>query len=381
MLQFRSGLLRALVERGHTVDVIAPEGDAVEGLRKLGVEFHDWRVDRKSLDPFGEAACVARLRRIYKSLRPTIAHHFALKAGIYGSLAAAAAGVPASVSSITGLGFAFTSKTPRARLARAGVIGLGRIAFRRADHVLFLNADDLATALRARLVPAATAIHVPGGEGVRTDRFAPDRSPPEAREALRRSLGVPMGTPIVTFVGRILADKGVRELAQAIRGIQATRDVACLLVGPLDDGNPSVIPRAEVATWERDSIVRHLGERSDVADLLSISDVVVLPSYREGLPQVLLEASAMQRAIVATDVPGCRDVVRHEETGLLVPARASEALRRAIVTLLDRPSLREELGARARERAISVFAEERVIERTLAIYDELLERKGLADAR
>jgi glycosyltransferase involved in cell wall biosynthesis len=150
------------------------------------------------------------------------------------------------------------------------------------------------------------------------------------------------------------------------------------MVGPVDAGNPASVTPATLVEWEQQGWIRHLGERSDIRELLAISDVVVLPSYREGFPRVLLEAAAMARAIVTTDVPGCRDVVDDGENGLLAPVRDAGALALAVEKLLASPSLRERFGDAARRKAVAEFDERRVVERMMRLYDELLAGKPRA---
>ena len=179
------------------------------------------------------------------------------------------------------------------------------------------------------------------------------------------------------MVGRMLSHKGVHEYVESARKLAGDQGAHFLLVGPADPGNPASIPQKTLVDWGRSGVVRYLGERSDVRELMAMSDIVVLPSYREGFPRVLIEAAAMGKPMVTTDTPGCREVVVDGENGLLVPVRDADALGLAVRKLLVSPALRKTMGEAARKKALSEFDERNVTRNIIAIYDELLARKGV----
>ena len=369
LYNFRRSLALALREAGHDLLLLSPPGPYGERLRALGLRWEPVPMRRRSLNPFREAALVWRLQRTFRSEAPQLVHGFTLKCAVYGSLAARMAGVPARVNAVAGMGYVFTSSDLRARLLRPLVRGLLRLALGGRDARLILqNPDDVALFERARLVDPAQ-VRLIAGSGVDCDRFAPSRSGAE-REAS------PPGGLRVLLPSRLLWDKGVGEFVDAARRLRTEgRSVACLLAGAPDPGNPAAVPEATVRAWVEEGVVDWLGHVEDMAALFRSVDVVALPSYREGLPKGLIEASASGCALVTTDVPGCREVVRAGVDGLLVPARDPAALADAIARLQDDPGLRCRLADAGRARALEAFDERVVIARTLSVYDELAPAK------
>jgi glycosyltransferase involved in cell wall biosynthesis len=257
------------------------------------------------------------------------------------------------------MGFVFSSQSRLASLLRPVVrLALHALLNPPGSRVVFENPDDLESAVRGRLVRREDVVLIRGA-GVDTKRFCPT---PE-----------PQGTPTVALIARMLWDKGIGEYVEAARTIKAKGLAANLvLVGAPDVRNPGAISEAQLREWDAEGVVRWLGHRTDIPEVLAACHIVCLPSYREGLPKSLLEAMAAGRPIVATDVPGCREAVRDGDNGLLVPSRDSGALARALETLIREPELRRRLGARGRERAETEFASDVVNEATLALYREML---------
>jgi glycosyltransferase involved in cell wall biosynthesis len=325
---------------------------------------------RRGLNPLEEVRSLAGLYVLYRRWRPTIAHHFTIKPNLYGTLAARLAGVPVVIATVTGLGYIWTDDGPRARVLRAALGPVYRQVLRLADAVIYLNETDRQTLGGRRTV-------VIPGEGINLQEFSREAVPPERRAALRAELGLGPDDRVVLMVGRMLRHKGVAEFVEAARRVrQACPKAVFLLVGPSDAGNPAQIPPEELRAWEASGIVRYLGFRDDVRDLMAIADVVTLPSYREGLPRVLMEAAAMGCPLVATDIPGCREVVQDGVNGFLVPPRNGMALAQAIETLLKRPDLRAAFGAASRRLAEERFSAREVVDRILDLYRSLLAAKG-----
>jgi glycosyltransferase involved in cell wall biosynthesis len=292
-----------------------------------------------------DAAAASSLGQL-RAIRPALVHNIALKPVIYGTIAASLAGVPAVVNSITGFGFLFASNKIIASLSgRVILVAVRRFA--RMQRVLTICQNDDDAAL---IFPAGTSkqnLRIIRGSGVDIAKFSPS---PE-----------PDGPPVAAFVGRMLSEKGLQELVAAA-GLLAQRraGVRIVLFGPIDDQNPGAISEQTIAEWQRDGLVEWRGNQDDVVEVWRHSHIAVLPSYREGLPKALLEAAACGRPIVATDVPGCRDVVEHERTGLLVPVRDPEAIADALQKLASSAKLRVAMGQAGRDKVAADFSDEMV---------------------
>ena len=356
---------------------MAPAGPAVPAIERDRITFIDWPVTRQAMNPLAELKGILKLWRIYRRIRPDIVHHFTPKPNIYGAIAAQLAGVPVVIASVNGLGYTFTEKGVKSNLIRPIVSILYRLAFRMSEAAVFQNQDDISYFERNGLVPAEKVNYIPGGAGVDTSMFNPEAIDPVASSHLKESLGVPPDTSVVLMVGRMLWHKGIAEYVECARILGPKHRTCFLLVGPVDQGNPSSISLRQLESWADEGCVRYLGERPDIRELLAIADVVVLPSYREGLPRVLLEAAAMGKPMVASDVPGCRDVVDDGINGILVPPKDVASLVAAIEGLLVSSARRRQMGAAARHKALREFDEGKVVEQVLGLYDTLLARKAM----
>lgn len=323
-------------------------------IREAGVTVIPFGMDRRGLNPVGVLREALALSALLRRERPDLLHLVALRPVVVGQIAARLAGIPRVVSAITGMGFLFTAQG-RNHWARRGLErALPRLLSR--GLTIVQNGDD-ARQLEALGVASSRLRLIPGA-GVDTGRFKP--------------VPVPEGPPVVMLASRLLWDKGVGEFVEAARQL-ADSGARFVLVGAAEDDNPAAISRAEVERWVREGVVEWWGHQADMAATLAQASIVCLPSfYPEGLPKALLEAMACGRPCITTDAPGCRDAVRHGDNGLLVPVRDAEALAAAIRRLLERPEERAHMGARGRERAVSEFSQEKVIEATLAVYREVL---------
>jgi len=372
ILAWRQTLVRTLSAAGFETAVAAPLGPATPAVAGLGCRILTYPLNRRGLNPLEEAQSLAGLYAIYRRWRPVIAHHFTIKPNLYGTLAARLARVPVVIATVTGLGYIWTDDGPKARVLRTVLGPVYRRVLRLADAVIYLNEDDWRTlgGQRTVLIP---------GEGIDLEEFSPGAVPPERQAALRAELGLGLQDQVVLMVGRMLWHKGVTEFVAAARRVrQVFPGAAFVLVGPSDPGNPARVPPEELRAWEAEGVVRYLGVRADVRDLMALADLVVLPSYREGMPRVLIEAAAMGRPLVATDVPGCREVVRGGINGFLVPPKDPAALAAAIEALLEDPGLRAEFGAASRRLAEERFSDRQMVGRILDLYRELLAEKNLA---
>jgi len=353
---FKLPLARALRDAGHEVILVSPPGEF--GLR-LREERFDWRafgMSRSGIHPAAELRTMFRLHMLYRELKPDLVHHFTIKCVLYGSWAARRAGVPRIVNSITGLGFALLATTWKARLIRPVVVGFYRRALV-GTRVIFQNHDNRRT-LDALGVLTRANVHVIPGDGVDTAIFCP---PAEH---------VPGAT--VLMMGRLLWPKGVGVYVEAARIVRAKVPAArFLLAGAPDPGNPESVPEATLELWRAEGAVEFLGHRSDVSALQQAADIAVLASTQgEGMPRALLEAAACGRPLVATDVPGSRELVEDGTNGLLVPPGDPDALASAILALIESPERARAMGEEARARVMTNFSDECITQRTLAVYGD-----------
>ena len=357
-LSHRLPLARAARDAGAEVTLIAADTGCGDRIRSEGLAFVPLPISRRGLNVFSEAAAVLALVRHYRRLRPDLVHHVTIKPVLYGSLAARAVGVPAVVNAISGLGYVFTSDD-RSRLLRRVVNRVYRAALGNPrSRTILQNSDDLAMFVERGLLRRGQALVI-RGSGVDCSAFRPVPEPP--------------GEPVVMLPSRMLWDKGVGSFVEAARLLRGRGARArFVLVGASDDGNPTAVPHAQLEAWRDEGVVEWWGARDDMPAALAEAAVVVLPSRREGLPKVLLEAAACARPMVATDVPGCREVVRPGVNGLLVPPDDGPALADAVGRLLDAPAVRRDWGAAARDMAEREFAEEIVVARTMELYAALL---------
>lgn len=365
LFNFRLSLAKALQAQGHEVLLISPPGEYGVRLQAQGFRWEALPMNRKSLNPLQELRLLAYLCRLYRREQPALAHHFTIKCVVYGSIAALVARVPARVNAVAGMGYVFTNQALKARLLRPVVRGLMRLVLNgRGARLILQNNDDMAAFAKAGLArPELTRLVM--GSGVDLARFTPRVPSVQARPDVQPTR--------VVLAARLLWDKGIAEYAEAARQLKAKGlSIRFLMAGAPDPGNPAAIPQATLDGWQTEGLIELLGQVSDMAALFATADMVVLPSYREGLPKSLIEAAACALPLVTTDVPGCREVVTHEVDGLLVPVKDATALASAIERLHLDPKLARELGLAARARALREFDEKIVIGKTLAVYEELL---------
>ncbi len=350
---------RAMLARGWDVHVAAPdEPGARARIEAAGMAFHPIPLSRGGRNPLGELALVRAIWSLLRGVRPDLVHHVSMKPVVWGGPLSRLLRLP-SVHAVTGLGYLFIRTGLAAAVQRALVKSLYRIALgNRRSVTLFQNADDRAMFERAGLVAPERVQMIPGC-GVDLAEFA---ATPE-----------PDGVPVVMFPARLIGDKGIGEFIGAVTQLRGNGVRArFVLVGRTDPLNPTDAGEAQVTAWVKDGLVEYWGYSESMPETLRQATIVVLPSYREGLPRGLIEATASARAIVTTDVPGCRDVVRHERNGLLVPARDAVATAAAIRRLLDDPALRQHLAATGRAMAEAEFSVGRFVERSLDAYRRVL---------
>jgi len=347
---------KAAVGKGYKVSVITRCRETAREFRQYGLAPINIEFSRRGLNPITELITIFRLRTILKRIKPDIVHNVALKPVVLGSLAAQFAGVQNIVNAPVGMGYVFTSEENRARILRPVVNALIRYSLgRQVRRVIIENNDDFNN-LVASGFAKKDSIALIKGAGVDTKKF--DYKPE------------PDGQVRVIMVSRLLRDKGVQEFIDAAKLVKAREStVQFVLVGDVDEGNPTSLTADQLTDLRKSRDVTWLGARTDIAELLAASHVACLPSYREGLPKSLIEAASAGRPIVTTDVPGCREVVTHMVNGLLIQPRDVTALATAIEKLVNDPQLRQSMGKENRQKAESEYANEMIIAQTHGVYD------------
>ncbi|HXF53805.1 MAG TPA: glycosyltransferase family 4 protein [Hyphomicrobiaceae bacterium] len=356
--QHRLPMARAARDVGFEVHVLARLTDGASDIVREGFVPHalSWR--RRSMSPLAGAAAVAEVRSTLNRIRPVIVHNVALKPAVIGSLACLGLPGVRVVNSVTGLGSAFLRRSPAGSALRAVLkLSFALLFNRKRTCVLVQNPDDRAAMLAAGVRPDGIVL-IPGS-GVDTDVLQPLPEPPP---------------PIrIAFVGRMLEDKGVRTLIEAHRRLRERHmPIELVLAGVPDPENPTSIPLDELEAWAQTPGVAWLGYVRDIKSVWASSHIAVLPSRREGLPKSLLEAAATARPLIASDAPGCREVVRHGETGLLVPVDQPEPLAEAIARLAADADLRRRMGAAARALTVAKFSSGDIGRQTVGLYKSLL---------
>lgn len=351
IVNFRSGLIRRLQAAGYIVVAISPIDDAVAQLTAMGVVHIPVVIDAMGSSPLQDARLFFAYRRVLRDVRPAAYLGWTIKPNIYGSLAAQSLGIPV-INNVSGLGTAFIRRT----LLTSIVSRLYRLAFRRSATVFFQNDEDRRLFLNFRLVADERSALLPGS-GIDLTYFSPQP----------RALG--KRDPFTfLLVARLLRDKGIVEYVEAARAMRAAgRTARFQLLGFLDVANRSAISRVEVEAWQAEGMIEYLGHAQDVRPFLHAADCVVLPSYREGMPRTLLEAAALAKPLIATDVPGCREIARAGKNALRVPVADAASLAGAMSQMLDMtPEERAEMGAQGRHIAEQEFDEQIVADRYLA---------------
>lgn len=357
LYNYRTGLMRELKKAGCTVIAGGMGGDGFEAkIEELGVRFVSLPADKRRMNPWADMKLFWSLYQMYRREQPDVVHHFTIKPVIYGSLAGRLAGVPKVINTITGLGFIFIEE--KMVWLRRFVEWQYWLALSMAHFTFFQNADDLQHFVSRRLVGARKTGLLPGS-GVDCTRFTPVLA---EHKPTGRQLSF-------LLVARLLREKGIYEFVDAARLVKAAfPNLAFYLLGQRDERNPTVVPQADLDYWKAEGILTWLGEVLDVRPVVALADVVVLPSYREGVPRSLLEAAAMGKPIITTNAVGCREVVDDEVNGFLVPVKDVKALARAMIRMIQHPEMRMRMGRASREKVECAFEETVVIEKIVNAY-------------
>lgn len=352
----RLPLAIAARDAGYHVTVATRVTNHGDTIKAQGLSLVPLSWSRRTTHPLLELRILRELIALYRRHRPDVVHHVAIKAALYGSIAARRSGVPRVVNAVSGLGYVFTSNDFKARILRP-IVGAAMHLLLDNDRsrLIVQNQDDHNRFVRQKIVDHRRVVVI---RGVGTDlghfSVQPERD----------------GEVLVVLPARMVKDKGVLEFVAAAEQLKrAGLNARFALVGAPDEENPSCIPESSLLAWQSKGLVEYWGWRDDMARVFQQSHIVCLPSYREGLPKALIEAAACGRAIVTTNVPGCREVVRDGDNGLLVPPRDSAALAQALKRLIEDQALRKTMGKQSRLRAESEFSAARANAQTLALYD------------
>ncbi len=354
----RLPLALGAVEAGYDVYIASPPGDAVEDLTVSGIKHVPFSLVRASMNPLRELEALAVMGNVVAQVKPDVMHTITIKPVLYGGLLGRMLRVPLTVSAISGLGYTFLSKGTRAAILRRGILSAFKAALNHSrSRVIFQNPDDRDLFLGHGILKDHQVRMIPGSG---TDLSAFDPAEKSSTEV-----------PTVLLPARMLWDKGVREFVDAATILKEEGHKArFVLSGNTDDQNPAAVPQKQLDAWNREGVVEWLPHTKNIADRLAQSHIVVLPSYREGFPKTLIDAAAAGRAIVTTDVPGCRDAIEEGTTGLLVPPKDSPSLAEAIESLLLDSERRREMGRAGRRLAEARYSIEDVVAQHLAIYAE-----------
>ncbi|MCS7289450.1 MAG: glycosyltransferase family 4 protein [Roseiflexus sp.] len=363
--------LRSIADAGYQVTGVSAPGPDVPIIEAHGIRHIAVPLTRR-LTPFADLCALLRLYRVFRRERFAIVHTHTPKPGLLGQLAARMAGTPVVINTIHG--FYFHEHMPPAQ--QRFYITMERIAARCSDLILSQSSEDLDTAVRLGICPPERIQLL--GNGIDIRRFDRRRIDPMHLALLRRDLGLPPDTPVVGFVGRLVAAKGVLELARAMRQVQERLGpVTLLVVGGVDREKADALTPDDIQAAAGTAPCVFAGIRQDMPEMYALMDVFALPSYREGFPRAPMEASAMGVPCVVTNVRGCREAVEHGRNGLLTPLRDVDALADALARLLQDADLRAAMGAAGRRIARERFDEQQVFQRVIGAYRHLLREKGL----
>lgn len=361
----RLPLAEEAVKRGWEVVLLSRFSGHEADLRDKGVRTLPIDLERGGLNTFKDLRYCWKLIKTYRSEKPDIVHHVAIKPCLYGSIAARTAQVPLYVNAVAGFGTLFSSKSRMVRFVRPLVMGAFRYLFGFRNSKLILQNSDDVYEFENILKLEAEQIRLIRGSGVNLDLFHP--------------VAIPTFTevPLIVMVSRLLMDKGVMELIGAAEILKDRKiSFRMALVGDADTQNIHAVSDVDLQKASDSGVVELWGRRSDIADIYREADIGVLPSYyREGLPKTLIEAMACGLPIVTTDAPGCREVVEEGVNGFLVPVKQAEPLANALELLINDQNLRQKMGAASRRKAEEEFGIDLVVNQTFAVYEELLGKK------
>lgn len=360
-ISHRLQLAIAARDAGFDVHVATGKGKKINEIIEHGFRHHLIPLTRSSYNPITEIRSILAIYILMCKLRPNLVHLVTIKPLLYGCIAARLSNVPSVVGAISGMGTIFSTSNAKILWIKYFMRFFYKLALAHPNiKIIFQNSDDLSLVVGFGAISDKNAVLIKGS-GVSLDDYSV--SP------------LPDGQPIVSFIARLLKDKGVKEFIDAAKLLQKRSISAKFwLIGDQDPENLTSVTNDEILNWNKSRSVCLLGHRNNIAELISNSHIIVLPSYREGMPKVLMEAAACGRAVITTDVPGCRDAIQEGETGLLVPAKDSSALADAIQFLISNPAICKQMGISGRKLAEKEFDIKNIVQAHLVIYSELISK-------
>ena len=361
--------MEALIEKGYEVYAIVPKGKFINEFHKYGIKTIEYAIDRGGLNPVSEFIVILKLYRIFKKEKFDILHTFTFKPNIYGAIAGELSGIPIIINQVTGLGSLYAENNLRLRILRFVGSFLYCISFKIAKKVIFQNPDDLEDIKHLLNINKAIIIR---GTGVDINFFSSDKIVQSRTDELRKGYSINKNSVIITLIARLIWHKGIKEFVEAANLLaKKYNNLLFLIVGWIDKGNSTAVTEAFIQEVQRSHYIRFLGEREDIKEILALTDIYTLPSYREGTPRTVLEAMAMSKPIITTDVPGCRQTVEDGLNGFLVLHKDSHALAQALEKLILDKDLREKMGKASRDKVVREFSDDVVIKQVLKLYKDL----------
>jgi glycosyltransferase involved in cell wall biosynthesis len=356
LFNFRLGLAEFLRDKGCEVVMLSPPGEYGPRFAEIGFRWIALPMQRRSLNPVRELNLLRLIRKIYSDEQPDLIHNFTIKCVVYGSLAAQSAGIAKRINAVTGLGHVFINSSLKARMLRPVVKQLLRTALQgKKSYLILQNKDDQQLFAQRNLINK-NHVTVIKGSGVDSDYFSPT-----GHERCHQFK--------ILLASRLLREKGIQTFVDAAKLLAAENEaIQFLLAGASDPGNPSAITENELAAWKRQGNIKILGHVDNIRQLMQTVDLVVLPSHREGVPRGLLEAASMELPIIATDVPGCREIVENGRNGFLIPVNDAPALAAKIAELFADPVLCRKFGREGRLKVRNEFEQKLVFEQTVHVY-------------
>jgi glycosyltransferase involved in cell wall biosynthesis len=354
----RLNLALAVRDAGHKVVVASRKSELSQKIKDLGFEYIDTASAREGRNPLKELATILRLASIYRKLKPDLVHHISIKPVLYGSIAAKLAGVKRVVNLINGLGFVFAEdKSLKRSLFKVFISVFYKIALLgKSVKVIFQNPDDREYFVTKKLIPR-NRTHVILGSGVDMDKF------PYTLE--------PEGKVQIMFCARMIWDKGIKYLIEASKLLKEKGlDFDLNFIGAPDESNPQSVSESQLKSWDEQGLINYKGFQNNIPEIIKSHHIITLPTfYREGVPLSLIEAASIGRPIVTTDMPGCREIVKNEKNGFVVPIKDSTALANSLERLVIDKNLREQYGRESRRMVEDIFCKEVVNSKTLKVYD------------
>ena len=354
LYNYRLPLAGALRNEGHEVLLLSPSGKYAQRIQDNGFAWQAFDFSRRGINPLNEYQTILRLTRVYRREKPDLVHHFTIKCVLYGSIAARKAEVKRVINAVTGLGYIFTNRNFFTWMVKPIVEFLYQRVLK-GSQVIFQNQHDLNYFVNNKLASERQCVLIPSS-GVDVDKFQP---------APRTE-----GIPLVVLPARMLWDKGVKEFVGAAELVkQFGMKARFVLVGDVDEGNPSSIPREQLQGWQDQGAVEWWGWQEDMVSVYQQASIICLPSYREGLAKSLIEGAACGCPLVASDIPGCQEVVENGLNGLLVPPRDVQTLADALLSVLSDKKLILKMGVESRKIAVRKYSVQKIVSKTISVYN------------